>query len=160
MPDMQPTAFFRCIRFRKACLAWASLPLLIASSWAAQPTDAQKRASAKAKAETKLDTKNLVVAPDLATEVAKFKPVRMPFDSSKLTPRERQMVAKLVEACQYLESIYWRQSDPEGLKLYHALDGSTAPRDILLRRYLRINGAWEGHILLATTLEEWAASGR
>jgi len=141
MPDMQPTAFFRCIRFRKACLAWASLPLLIASSWAAQPTDAQKPASAKAKAETKLDTKNLVVAPDLATEVAKFKPVRMPFDSSKLTPRERQMVGKLVEACQYLESIYWRQSDPEGLKLYQALDGSTAPRDILLRRYLRINGS-------------------
>jgi hypothetical protein len=141
MPGMQPLVFFRRIRFRKAYLAWASLPVLIVFSWAAQSTQAQKAASAKAKAETKVDTSNLVIAPDLAAEVAKFKPVRMPFDSSKLTPRERQMVGKLVEACQFLESIYWRQSDPEGLKLYHALAGSTAPRDVQLRRFLRINGS-------------------
>src|ERR1700730_1497442 len=143
MPDIQPPDFFRCIRFRKAFFAWASLPILIvfSFSWAAQSTQVQKPASAKVKAKTKVDTKNLVIAPDLATEVAKFKPVRMPFDSSKLTPRERQMVGKLVEACQFLESIYWRQSDPEGLKLYHALASSTAPRDVLLRRFLRINGS-------------------
>lgn len=65
----------------------------------------------------------------------------MPFDSAHLTERERQMVAKLVEACQDLESIYWRQSDPEGLKLYQALTGSRAPKDIALRRFLRINGS-------------------
>jgi hypothetical protein len=143
MPDMQPPDFFRCIRFRKAFFAWASLPILIvfSFSWAAQSTQVQKPASAKVKAKTKVDTKNLVIAPDLATEVAKFKPVRMPFDSSKLTPRERQMVGKLVEACQFLESIYWRQSDPEGLKLYHALAGSTVQRDVQLRRFLRINGS-------------------
>ncbi len=58
-----------------------------------------------------------------------------------LTPRERQMVVKLVEACQFLESIYWRQSDPEGLKLYDELAGSTAPRALELRRFLRINGS-------------------
>jgi [ribosomal protein S5]-alanine N-acetyltransferase len=33
-------------------------------------------------------------------------------------------------------------------------------REGLAARYLRINGAWEDHILLAITLEEWAASGR
>jgi len=141
MPGMQPLVFFRRIRFRKAFLAWASLPVLVAFSWAAQSTQPQKPASTKAKAETKFDTSNLVIAPDLAMEVAKFKPVRMPFNSSKLTPRERQMVGKLVEACQFLESIYWRQSDPEGLKLYHALADSTAPRDVQLRRFLRINGS-------------------
>jgi hypothetical protein len=141
MPDMRPPYFSRRIGFGKAFLAWASLPVLVAISWAAQSTQPQKPASPKAKAETKVDSSNLVIAPDLATEVAKFKPVRMPFDSSKLTPRERQMVGKLIEACQFLESIYWRQSDPEGLKLYHALAGSTAPRDVQLRRFLRINGS-------------------
>src|ERR1700720_1322982 len=133
--------FYRDIRSRRTFLAWASLLSLIAFPWATQSTQAQIPASKKAKTETKLDTSNLVIAPDLAAEVAKFKPVRMPFDSSKLTPREGEMVGKLVEACQFLESIYWRQSDPEGLKLYHALASSTAPRDVLLRRFLRINGS-------------------
>jgi hypothetical protein len=48
-------------------------------------------------------------------------------------------VRKLVEACGYLESIYWRQSDPEGLSLYQSLAASTNPRDLKLRTYLRIN---------------------
>jgi Peptidase family M49 len=50
-------------------------------------------------------------------------------------------VGKLVEACQNLESIYWRQSDPEGLKLYQSLASSHAPKDLALRRFLRINGS-------------------
>ncbi|HWF13327.1 MAG TPA: hypothetical protein VG272_06300 [Candidatus Acidoferrales bacterium] len=88
------------------------------------------------------NAKNLVIAPDLSQEVAKFKPVKMPFDMTHLSERERQMMAKLVEACQNLESIYWRQSDPDGLQLYHSLAGSTAPTDAAaLRRFLRINGS-------------------
>jgi hypothetical protein len=46
-----------------------------------------------------------------------------------------------VEACQNLESIYWRQSDEEGLKLYHMLAGSDDPKNAALRRFLRINGS-------------------
>jgi hypothetical protein len=145
MPVMPPPAFTRCVRLRGAFPAWVSLTALIALSWAIQATvragQAQKPRSAQTKTEAKLDTSTLVVAPNLSAQVAKFKPVRMPFDSSRLTPREQQLVAKLVEACQYLESIYWRQSDPEGLKLYHALAGSAAPRDVELRRYLKINGS-------------------
>jgi hypothetical protein len=87
------------------------------------------------------ETQKLVTAPNLMQELAKFKPVRMPFDSAHLTPREVQLVGKLVEACQDLESIYWRQSDPEGLKLYQSLAASHAPKDIALRRMLRINGS-------------------
>ena len=86
-------------------------------------------------------TQNLVISADLAKEVAKFRTVQMPFDAAHLTSRERQMVGKLVEACQHLESIYWRQSDPEGLKLYQSLAGSSAPKDVQLRRFLRINGS-------------------
>src|SRR5579863_9230217 len=102
---------------------------------------AQASGLSQGKPAAKFDTSDLVIAPNLAAELAKFKQVRMPYDSAHLTARERQMVAKLVEACQSLEFIYWRQSDPEGLKLYDALAGSASPRDIDLRRFLRINGS-------------------
>jgi hypothetical protein len=105
------------------------------------PAAAQSSGPSAAKPAAKSVTANLVIAPDLATQLAKFKPVQMPYDSAPLSPRERQMVAKLVEACQALESIYWRQSDPEGLKLYNELAASAAPRDKELRRFLRINGS-------------------
>ncbi len=84
---------------------------------------------------------NLKVAPDLTQRLAKFRRVEMPFRATGLTPREQQLVRKLVEACGYLESIYWRQSDPDGLALYQSLAASQSPRDIALRRYLRINAS-------------------
>ena len=55
------------------------------------------------------------VAPDLAQRLAKFRRVEMPFHSAGLTEREKKLVEKLVDASRYLENIYWRQSDPEGL---------------------------------------------
>ncbi|HXA78295.1 MAG TPA: hypothetical protein VNV41_14275 [Candidatus Acidoferrales bacterium] len=82
-----------------------------------------------------------VIAADLAARLAKYKPVKMPFDSSHLTAREKQMVAKLVDAAGLLDCIYWRQSDPEGLKLYVSLADSKNPRDQMLRELLKINGS-------------------
>jgi hypothetical protein len=84
---------------------------------------------------------NLKVAPDLDQRLAKFRRVRMPFRTAGLSAREQQLVRKLVEACGYLESIYWRQSDPEGLTLYQSLAASTSPRDAKLRRYLKVNAS-------------------
>ena len=83
----------------------------------------------------------LIVAPDLAHELAKFRRVRMPFDATALNARERKMIGKLVEACRYVDRIYWQQSDPDGLQLYRQLqaDPSTEARN--LRRFLRINGS-------------------
>jgi hypothetical protein len=83
----------------------------------------------------------LVVVPDLASRVAKFKLVHMPFNSTGLTAREIRMVKKLVDASGLLDCIYWRQSDPEGLKLYLSLLNRTDPEEVLLRRYLKINGS-------------------
>ncbi len=80
------------------------------------------------------------MAPDLEAQLAQFKTVPMPLPS-RLTPRERQMIDKLVEAANYLEAIYWRQSDPEGLDLYRLLEGSKYPQDEQLRRLLFINGS-------------------
>ena len=84
---------------------------------------------------------DLKVAPDLAQRLAKFRRVQMPFRTAGLSARERQLVHKLVEACGYVESIYWRQSDPEGLTLYQSLASSPNRRDVELRRYLWINAS-------------------
>jgi hypothetical protein len=82
----------------------------------------------------------LDVVADLPQRVAKFQRVHMPFNSKGLTEREKKMVGKLVDASGLLDCIFWRQSDPDGLKLYLSLAKSTDPQDVLLRRYLKING--------------------
>src|SRR5712692_197338 len=83
----------------------------------------------------------LVVASDLDQRLAKLRPVKMPFHAAGLSARERQLATKLAQASRYLEDIYWRQSDPEGLALYRSLTGSQTPADQKLRHFLVINGS-------------------
>ena len=78
---------------------------------------------------------------NIASQLAKFRPVSVPFASARLSSREVKMVRKLVEAGRYLESIYWRQSDPEGLALYKGLAGCTGRQEKQIRHYLLINGS-------------------
>ncbi len=85
------------------------------------------------------DADKRIVVPDLAARLGKFKRVKMPLQSAGLTRRERQMLEKLVDAAGYLEDIYWRQSDSQGLLLYLSLARSHNPQDDILRRYLWIN---------------------
>jgi hypothetical protein len=84
---------------------------------------------------------DLKVAPDLDARLARFKPINMPFHQEGLSTREIQLVHKLVDAANYIEQIYWRPSDPEGLKLYLSLAGSRNPQDVKLRHFLKINGS-------------------
>src|SRR5579864_9528424 len=102
---------------------------------------AQKKRSMVGSAAKATDPASVKVVPDLAKRVAKFRSVQMTFQSTGLTVNERKMVGKLVEACQALESIFWRQNDPEALQLYQSLAGSKNARDILLRRFLWINAS-------------------
>ena len=81
------------------------------------------------------------VTPDLDARLARFKPVKMPYNSAALSQRERDMVDQLVIALRELESMYWRQSDPEALALYNALEGDKTPLAQKLRHYLFINGS-------------------
>ena len=83
---------------------------------------------------------NVKVVPDIAKRVARFRQVEMPLPND-LTPNEQKMVGKLVDACQYLDSIYWRQIDADALALYQSLEDSKHPRDVQLRRYLWINAS-------------------
>jgi hypothetical protein len=108
----------------------------------------QSAASASASTSKKVDAGadkgplgELPVAADLDARLAKFKPIKMQFNPMGLSAREIQMVTKLVEAANYLEQIYWRESDPEALKLYLALAGSSKREDVKLRQFLKINGS-------------------
>ena len=78
---------------------------------------------------------------DIAAQVAKFKLVSMPFSVNGLSVPEQNMVYKLVAAAQYLDSIYWRQSDPKGLELYKRLLGCNQVMNQKIRRFLVINGS-------------------
>jgi hypothetical protein len=81
------------------------------------------------------------VTPDLDQRLARFKPVKMPYNAAALSQRERDMIEQLVIACRELESMYWRQSDPDALALYNALDADKTPLAQSLRHYLFINGS-------------------
>jgi hypothetical protein len=83
----------------------------------------------------------LGVAPDLDARLAKFKPIGMPFNRSGLSEREQKLLEKLVDAANRIEQIYWRQSDPDGLKLYVRLEKSQDPLDKKVLRFLTINGS-------------------
>lgn len=78
---------------------------------------------------------------DIAAQVAKFKLVSMPFSVNGLSVQEQNMVYKLVAAAQFLDSIYWRQSDPKGLELYKRLLGCNQVMNQKIRRFLVINGS-------------------
>jgi len=87
------------------------------------------------------ESAGMQVVSDLDQRLAKFRRVEMPFHSASLTAREVQMVDKLVDASRYLEEIYWRQNDPDGLTLYETLAASKDSKDETLRRYLWINAS-------------------
>jgi hypothetical protein len=84
---------------------------------------------------------SLVVSPDLAQELAKFRRVPMRFDGQALSGRERAMIGKLVEASRYLDQLFWQQSDPQGWQLYRSLAGQPGAEAEQLRRFLLINGS-------------------
>ncbi len=82
----------------------------------------------------------LKVAKDLPQRLKKWKQIDMPFQQQGLSAREVKLVEKLVEACRYIDYVFWRQSDPEGLTLYQQLEGSKDPRDQQILKMLFING--------------------
>lgn len=78
---------------------------------------------------------------NLAVQLAKFRPVRMPFSTKGLSTGEVRMVRKLVESGQFLESAFWRESDPEGLRIYQALTNCRGTLEKQIHHYLLINGS-------------------
>jgi hypothetical protein len=141
----RPSANFLSARSsqRYEGLRWTFLLALVALViTTAPPISAHSTKSAKhpSTGKSHMQTKP-VVASDLAEQMAKFKPIHISFDSSALSKNEKKMVDKLVDAAGLLDCIYWRQSDPEGLKLYLSLADKHDHESELLREYLKINGS-------------------
>src|SRR3954465_11256513 len=95
---------------------------------------AQKTKSKPAKSDMK-------VAPDLDERISHYKSIEMPFNKTGLSPREIKLAYKLAEAGQYLDNIYWRQSDPEALEVYKSLAGETDEQSKRVRHFLKINAS-------------------
>ena len=112
-------------------------PLMIAALVLPFLLPAQPRRSTPASA---LKRHGWKVNADLEAQLAKWKRVELPFAAEGLSPRERQMVEKLVEASQHLNQVFWLQNDPEGLRLYNDISASRNPDDQKMFRMLRING--------------------
>src|SRR5215472_8668550 len=73
-----------------------------------------------------------------AQRLAQWKQVSMPFRSTGLSSAEIGVVNKLVDACELLDNIYWRQSDLAGL----TLDKTT--KDKTIKELLTIMGSrWD-----------------
>jgi hypothetical protein len=119
----------------------AILPVCAKSNGGKRDVSKQKGPIGEGRAASGPISAKMAVVSDLEARLAKYKVVRMPYDPKGLSPRERQVVEKLVEASQYLEQAFWRQSDPGALELYQQLEGSKSPRDERLRRYLFLNAS-------------------
>ena len=118
-----------------------SIVLLLSASLAAAQTTTHKKYPIGGSAP---NGARLQVAGDLDARLAKWRRTPMPFNRAKLTANEAAMVEKLVLASQYIDDIYWRQSDPDGLTLYKQLEHSTNPRDQKIVRLLKIQGSrWD-----------------
>jgi len=118
-----------------------SLVLLISASQLLSAQTTTKKTHTLLHHGTSRFAKPEYVVPDLSERLAKYRRVTISFNKSKFSASELRMIDKLVEASQYLDDVFWRQSDPEGLALYKSLEGSKTPRDVKLRRFLMINGS-------------------
>jgi hypothetical protein len=121
---------------------WAALVFLVVFLFMVPTTSARTSHSRTGEAAAKSAVSaNVHVVPDLDQRLARFRRVEMSFHSIGLTDREQKLVEKLVDASRYLEEIFWRQLDPDGLTLYQSLAGSKDRKDEALRRYLWINAS-------------------
>src|ERR1035437_3810280 len=51
-----------------------------------------------------------------ADRAARWKPVAMPYVKTGLTLRERQMIAKLADACHLMDELYWHSTEADGTR--------------------------------------------
>ncbi|MBI4456693.1 MAG: Zn-dependent hydrolase [Acidobacteria bacterium] len=123
-------------------LTLAALWIVLIGTWLAQPAETSSSTLiAQMNVARARQGQGRQVVSDLNQRLAKWHPVKISSGSAGLSSRELQMIEKLTEALHHLEEIYWRQSDPEGLKLYQSLRGARNAAEQKLRRFLLINGS-------------------
>src|SRR5205814_1989194 len=88
----------------------------------------------------------LAVAPDTPKRLAQLPRTTIDYDRSLLTDNDRQVVAKLIEASEQIDEIFWRQVSEENpdlrAKLQQAANTSALHRAAY--QYLQMNkGPWD-----------------
>ena len=68
--------------------------------------------------------------------LAQYAPYEMKFDALPFSPNDKAILKKLVEASAYLDTIYWLQTSPYGLRLRDSLAG--VPGDAFAGKLLRL----------------------
>jgi hypothetical protein len=76
---------------------------------------------------------------EIRERLAKYAPTDIIVDEKLLTPEDRQVLAKLVEAARGIDDIFWKQAWPEGPALRARLEKSADPADKDALRFLDIN---------------------
>ena len=85
---------------------------------------------------------------DIAAQYAKFAPVEMTSDTSFLSPSEKAVVNKLIQASAYMSEIYLRQLNPNNPAIRKEIAASDrADKDIVLKMF-------DEHFGVCDTLEE------
>src|SRR5260370_33487636 len=91
--------------------------LIICISCLGRAQENQKPASSQKNNQTA----QMHVVPDLKQRLARFRQVQMPLPSASLTAREQKLTSNLVGASRYLDDIYRRPVDPDGLAFSQSL---------------------------------------
>ncbi len=88
--------------------------------------------------------RTLRIVPDIASRSARFERCRITADLSALTPRDRDVLRRLVEAAHDIDEIYLRQAWQHNPELARRLDALRGPGASAARRYFRIMaGPWD-----------------
>ncbi len=86
---------------------------------------------------------DLTVVADIDARLAKFAPVNMDFDDSKLTAEEKKILKNAVEAAQLMQELFIRQVDFDGPEIHHSLATDAAAAHAAM--YFDIMGSrWDG----------------
>jgi len=71
--------------------------------------------------------------------LAQYVPVRLEYDASGLSDKERQIIQKLIQAAKYIDEIFWRQAYHRNVELREQLSRATDPAGQDLFRYFLVN---------------------
>lgn len=75
----------------------------------------------------------------MKAKAARFAPVNVHFDASKLDARHNQMLEHLLNAATVLDGLFWEQASADGRAVFEALRDPKTEYGTVLKRYVRIN---------------------
>ena len=109
-----------------------SMPWIIALALALGACKSKQPAPEPSKEQAQtMDRDKLKIANDVPRRLAQFSPTDIDFDEKLVSPGNRKVLVKLVEAAKILDEIYQRQVAPDNPELRQKLVQQNAPRAVL-----------------------------